>query len=119
MGLNIWQFFVCIGHFSRFRHNTNILDASRYIELFLTKSLEEKTEGNTLLKLLNSGSESCFHLFAYFFLSYGLILYLLQTEVLNSNLLLALNILENLKKDTFWPLKLNLISFDEISAFLT
>ena len=78
---------LCIGHFSRFIHNSNIVDTDRNIELFFTKSLEEKNEGNTLLKLLNSGSESCFHLYAYFFLSYGLILYLLKNDVLNFNLL--------------------------------
>ena len=47
------------------------LHTFRNLELFLNKSLKEKNKGNTLLKLIHSGSESCFHFSAYFFFCMG------------------------------------------------
>jgi hypothetical protein len=39
--------FLCIGHFRRLRHSTNIVDTSSNLDHFLAKSHKEKTKGNS------------------------------------------------------------------------
>jgi hypothetical protein len=48
IGQKIRQKFLCTGHFSRFRHNTNISDISGSDCLFLTLSPIEKNKQNTM-----------------------------------------------------------------------
>ena len=74
-----------VGHFRRFRHNKNITDISGSNQIFLTVSHKEKNKQNTLFKhpILRSEFSVCsnFKVFS----SYGLIFYMLNNGLLNSN----------------------------------